>query len=118
MSKQRARRVSEEIKKETSKIIRDNVKDPRVGFVTITSVVLTGDLSDAKIYFSVLGEQNSIEETIKALESARGYIRREIGRRIQLRHVPEIHFLYDHSIANGTHIDTLLAQIKKSDDSE
>ena len=118
MSKQRARRVSEEIKKEAAKIIRDNVKDPRVGFITITSVELSGDLSDAKIYFSVLGEKSSIDETVKALESAKGFIRREIGQRIQLRHVPEIHFLYDHSIEHGTHIDALLEKIKKGDESE
>ncbi len=118
MSKQRARRVSEEIKKEVAKIIRDNVKDPRVGFVTITSVDLSGDLSVAKIYFSVMGEQNTIDETVAALESAKGYIRREIGQRIKLRHVPEIHFLYDHSIEQGTHIDALLEKIKQGEASE
>ncbi|QRN86311.1 30S ribosome-binding factor RbfA [Clostridia bacterium] len=118
MSKQRARRVSEEIKKEVAKIIRDNVKDPRVGFVTITSVDLSGDLSVAKIYFSVMGEQNTIDETVAALESAKGYIRREISQRIKLRHVPEIHFLYDHSIEQGTHIDALLEKIKQGEASE
>lgn len=118
MSKQRARRVSEEIKKEVAKIIRDNVKDPRVGFVTITSVDLSGDLSVAKIYFSVMGEQNTIDETVTALESAKGYIRREIGQRIKLRHVPEINFVYDHSIEQGTHIDALLEKIKQGEERE
>jgi len=118
MSKQRARRVSEELKKEVSIILRDQVKDPRMGFITITSVDVSNDLSDAKIYFSVLGEAHDIEETIKAFESAKGYIRREIGQRIQLRHVPEIRFIYDHSIEQGSHIDSLLEQIKKGESSE
>ena len=118
MSVQRARRVSEEIKKETAKIIRDEVKDPQVGFVTITSVDLSGDLSVAKIYFSVLGEEDAAEESRKALERAKGFIRREIGHRIKLRHVPEIHFLYDRSIEHGSHIDALLEQIKKGERSE
>lgn len=115
MSKQRARKVSEEIKKEVSNILRDDVKDPRVGFITITGVDTTNDLSSAKIYFSVLGEKQEIDDTTKALDSAHGFIRREIGHRIQLRHVPEIQFIYDNSIEHASHIDELLEKIKKDD---
>lgn len=113
MSKQRARRVSEEIKKEVATILRDEVKDPEVGFVTITGVQLSNDLSDAKIFYSVMGDQDAVERSKAALDRALGFIRRALGQRIQLRHVPEIQFRHDRSIEEGAHIDALLEQIKE-----
>lgn len=112
MSKQRARQVSEEIKKEVSQILRDDIKDPRLGFVTVTGVETTGDLSLARIFYSVLGDDKSIQDSKDALASGQGFIRREIGQRIRLRKVPEIEFIYDDTLAKAQHIEELLEKIK------
>ena len=100
------------MKKEVSAIIREDLKDPRLGFVTVTSVVVSNDLSDAKIYVSVYGDQKNIDDTMEALQSALGFIRREIGSRIRLRIVPEIRFIYDESMEHGAHINQLLEKLK------
>lgn len=118
MERQRAKRVSEQIRKEVSAILRDQVKDPRLGFATITGVDVTNDLSDAKIYFSVYGKSEDLESTREALASAHGYIRKEIGQRIQLRHVPEIRFIYDASLEHAAHINELIEKIHKGEAGE
>lgn len=118
MERQRARRVSEQIRKEVSAILRDQVKDPRLGFATITGVEVSNDLSDAKIFFSVYGKEGDRESTREALESARGFIRKEVGERIQLRHVPEIRFLYDSSLEHAAHINSLIEKIHKGETGE
>lgn len=86
----RATRVGEQMKKELSDIIGRKLKDPRIGFVTVTDVRVTGDLQQAKVYISVLGDDEQRENTLKALEKAKGFIRSEIGQRIRLRKTPEI----------------------------
>lgn len=111
MVQYRADRLGEEFKKEISSIIRNQVKDPRVGFVSVVYVDVSGDLRHAKIYFSVLGDDKAIAETIQALKSATGFIRREIARRIQLRYTPELTFIYDDSIAHGAKISKILADV-------
>ncbi|MBD7942653.1 MULTISPECIES: 30S ribosome-binding factor RbfA [Psychrobacillus] len=108
----RANRVAEQMKKELGEIIGRKLKDPRIGFVTVTDVAVTGDLQQATIYITVLnGNRN---DTLKALEKAKGFIRSEIGQRIRLRVTPELLFEYDESAAYGNHIDDLLRQINKS----
>lgn len=111
MSK-RVNRVSEQMKKELGDIILQKVKDPRIGFVTVTDVEVTGDLQNATIYISVLGDDSEKDATLKGLEKAKGFIRTEIGKRIKLRVVPEIEFAFDESIAYGNRIETLLTQVK------
>jgi ribosome-binding factor A len=108
----RANRVGEQMKKELSDIIGRKIKDPRIGFVTVTDVEVTGDLQQAKVFISVLGDEEQRENTLKGLAKAKGFIRSEIGSRIRLRKTPEIIFEWDESIDYGHRIDTLLHQVR------
>jgi len=111
----RAKQVGEQMKKELSDIISRKIKDPRVGFVTVTDVEVTGDLQQAKVYISVLGSEKEKEDTLVGLAKAKGFIRSEIGRRIRLRKTPEIFFEFDESINYGNRTETLLNQIQKGE---
>jgi len=113
MAKIRVGRVSEQIKKELSQIIQSELKDPRVGFITVTGVQTTNDLSQATVYLSVLGNDEQKESTLKALHKATGYLRSELGKRVKLRHTPELIFKFDSSIEYGSRIETLLAEINQ-----
>ncbi|NLP37935.1 MAG: 30S ribosome-binding factor RbfA [Firmicutes bacterium] len=119
MSQQRAQRVSQELKKEISDILRNEVKDPRItGLISVTSVDVTKDLSHAKIFVSVFGSEEEQEATLAALKKATGFVRSLVGSRIRLRHVPELSFQLDHSIAYGAHINQVLREIRQEDDDE
>ena len=107
----RANRVGEQMKKELSDIIGRKIKDPRIGFVTVTDVQVTGDLQQAKVYISVLGDEEQRENTLKGLVKATGFIRSEIGTRIRLRKTPEIIFEFDESVDYGNRINSLLHQL-------
>lgn len=108
MANLRAYRVGEQMKKELSDIISSRIKDPRVGFVTITGVEVTGDLQQATIYLTVLGNDKEKEETIEGLLKAKGFIRSEVGKRIRLRKTPDLMFKFDESIDYGNRIEKLL----------
>ncbi|MCU9612062.1 30S ribosome-binding factor RbfA [Caldibacillus lycopersici] len=114
----RAKQVGEQMKKELSEIISRKIKDPRIGFVTVTDVEVTGDLQQAKVFISVLGDEKQKEDTLIGLAKAKGFIRSEIGRRIRLRKTPEIIFEFDESIDYGNRIETLLNQIQKDGKTE
>ncbi|MCL5982141.1 MAG: 30S ribosome-binding factor RbfA, partial [Firmicutes bacterium] len=106
MSEQRAQRVAEEIKRELSQILRNELKDPRISsFISVTSVDVTRDLRHAKVFISVFGSEEEQQLTLQALTKAVGFIRTEIGRRIRLRHTPAVSIHLDHSIAYGAHIN-------------
>ena len=111
----RANRVAEQMKKELGEIIGQKLKDPRIGFVTVTDVEVAGDLQHATIYISVLGHEKEKEDTLKGLNQAKGFIRTEISQRIKLRITPEIKFEFDSSVAYGTRIESLLKQVKNED---
>ncbi|MDP4162101.1 MAG: 30S ribosome-binding factor RbfA [Bacillota bacterium] len=111
----RANRVGEQMKKELSDIIGRKIKDPRIGFVTVTDVQVTGDLQQAKVYISVLGGEEQRENTLKGLAKAKGFIRTEIGNRIRLRKTPEIVFEFDESIDYGNRINSILHQIQRDE---
>lgn len=113
MAKVRTGRVGEQIKKELSQILQFEFKDPRLGFLTITGVEATNDLSQAKVYLSVLGSDQQKEDTLKALAKGTGYLRSELGKRIRLRVVPKLIFVFDSSIAYGSKIEALLAQLNE-----
>lgn len=115
MAKIRVGRVGEQIKKELSQILQSEFKDPRVGFITVTAVEATNDLSQAKVYLSVLGSDEQKEETLKALAKGKGFLRTELGRRIRLRHIPELIFKFDTSIEYGGRIENLLQKINSED---
>ncbi|NSL51140.1 30S ribosome-binding factor RbfA [Calidifontibacillus erzurumensis] len=109
----RPTRVGEQMKKELSDIISRKIKDPRIGFVTVTDVQVSGDLQIAKVYITVLGDEEAKQNTLTALAKANGFIRSEIGKRIRLRKTPEIFFEFDESIEYGNRIETILEQLQK-----
>lgn len=106
------------MKKELGEIIGRKIKDPRIGFVTVTDVQVTGDLQQAKVFISVLGDADQKENTLKGLAKAKGFIRSEIGQRIRLRKTPEITFEFDESMDYGNRIDSLLFQLQEEDHSK
>lgn len=115
---QRPERVGEAIKEEISDILRNEIKDPRIGFVSVVEVEVSPDLRHAKVYVSVLGDDEARVQSLKGLESATGFIRSEIGRRIRLRHTPEILFRLDKSIEHGVKIARLLNEIRPDGEGE
>ncbi len=120
MSSPRLHRVAGQIKKEISVIIREEIKDPRVNpaITTITDVKVSRDLGHAWVYVSIL--KDNIDErnnSLQALEKAAGFIRTEIGKRIRIRHIPEIHFVFDKSIEYGAHINEVLKKLIPEEDS-
>ena len=108
MAVKRTKKVSGLIKAEIGNIIQTKIKDPLVGFVTITDVVLTDDLRNAKVYFTVLGDKDQKEKSLQGLQRARTYIKNELGGRLKLRYLPILRFFYDESWEYGANIDRLL----------
>lgn len=111
-NKLRIEKLQELIKQEMSKMLLKELKDPRIGFVTVTDVEMTGDLREAKIYVSVMGGEEQVKNSLEGLNSALGFVRREIGQRIRLRFTPEISFALDTSLDYGDHIQKLLLQVE------
>nr|WP_106784278.1 30S ribosome-binding factor RbfA [Lysinibacillus timonensis] len=109
----RSNRIAEQMKKELGEIISRKIKDPRVGFVTVTDVHVTGDLSQATVYISSLGSERERQDTMNALLKASGFIRTEIGQRIRLRRIPEITFEFDTAVEYGNKIEELLRSLHK-----
>src|SRR5690625_2378805 len=114
MNNIRANRVAEQMKKELGDILSRKVKDPRIGFVTVTDVQVTGDLQQAKIFISVFGSENEKQETLIGLANSKGFIRSEIGRRIRLRKTPEISFEVDEAIEYGNKIEKLIRDLNEN----
>jgi len=113
MSSQRPGRVQEALRQEISRIVHGEMKDPRLGFITITKVDLTKDLRYARVYFSVLGEEREKRLALKGLNSAKGYIKGLLSDRIKLRFMPEVVFTIDESMEHTKHIYNILDKIKK-----
>ncbi|MGL4875505.1 MAG: 30S ribosome-binding factor RbfA [Clostridium sp.] len=115
MANYRGGRINEEVKKEVSNLIQNEVKDPRLtAMISVTAVEVTRDLSFAKIYVSIFCiSQEEKEENLKALKGASSFIRREVGKRVKLRAVPQIIFELDESIDYGMKIDALIQKAKK-----
>jgi ribosome-binding factor A len=109
----RSSRVGEQMKKELGEIIGRKIKDPRIGFVTVTDVSVSGDLQIAKVFISVLGDEEQRQNTLKGLAKAKGFIRSEIGKRIRLRKTPEIQFEFDESVDYGNRIETLIHELNR-----
>ena len=112
MSQLRVEKVQELMKQEISQIVQRELKDPRIGFVTVTSVECTGDLREAKIYVSIMGSEQQVKDSWTGLNRGLGFIRREIGKRIRLRFTPELTFELDKSLDYSAHIQELLLKIK------
>ncbi|MEQ8160483.1 MAG: 30S ribosome-binding factor RbfA [Smithellaceae bacterium] len=117
MNFKRADRVAELIMVEMSDIIFKQVKDPRVHAITITSVKVSDDLRNAKIYFVELGKDECSPEIMAGLNNAKTFVRRELGKRLKLRFIPEIMFVHDKSFGYGNRIENLLAEIARQEKS-
>lgn len=115
MASPRQRRVGDQIQKEISNLLLREVKDPRIGFVTLTAVDVSGDLRHARVFYTVMGEQDQKDSTQKALVKATPFIRRELGRRLRLRCTPELQFCFDGSLEYGNRIESLIKELKKHD---
>jgi ribosome-binding factor A len=113
---QRQQKVGELLKSEISEIIRRELRDPRVGFVTVTDAEITPDMSHARVFVSVLGSDEERAATMKALRRASGFIRSEFARRVSMKTVPEIEFRFDKSIEQGARIFELLENIKREEE--
>jgi ribosome-binding factor A len=105
--------LSGAITRELSDLMRTRMKDPRIGFASITGVELSHDLRYAKVFVSVMGSPEEQRETMRGLDSANGFLRRELAQRLTIRHVPEISFRLDESIARGARVLDLLKQVEK-----
>ena len=109
-------RINAEVQRELSNIIRNEVKDPRIHMLTsVVSVIVAPDLKTCKAYISVLGNQDAKEATIRGLNSAEGYIRRQLARNLNLRNTPEIRFILDESIEYGVNMSKLIDDVAKRD---
>jgi ribosome-binding factor A len=104
----RSSRVVEQIKRELAELIRQEVKDPRVGFVTITDVEITADYAHAKVFFSSLKGKDGADEIQEGLRRASSFLRRELGRRVRIHTTPELHFVYDNSMEEGSRLSALI----------
>jgi ribosome-binding factor A len=114
----RIARLRELFKEEISVILQREMKDPRIGFASITDVELSPDLRHAKVFVSILGNAEAKASTMAGLENARGFIRKELGRRIRLRHIPEVLFRLDESIERGARVQRLLRQVAEAEGAE
>lgn len=112
MSGKRAARVGDQILKEIAVLLLEKVRDPRVQCATLTGIRLTNDLKEAKIYYSAIGGEEEVRKAQAGLESAKGFIKRQIGSRLSLRYVPEIAFVHDPSLETGSRMDKLLERLK------
>ena len=112
----RAERVSDQMKQEIADILMRKIKDPRIGFVTVTEVEVADDLRNAKVFVSVYGSEKAA--TLKGLESASPFIRSELGKRMRMKFIPELLFRYDDSVERGAHINELLHEIQEKDEEQ
>jgi ribosome-binding factor A len=108
----RADRVSGLIQETLSDLLKKSIHDPRLQMVTITKVKMSADLKLARIYFAIYGDDKKSEDAAKGFESARGFIKRILARKLGLRYMPDLKFFYDDSLDYGSHIDQLLEKIK------
>lgn len=112
MSARRTERLAGQIREELAGMIMAGLKDPRIGFVTVTRVALTEDLRVARISVGVLGDQGQRDKTMAGLRQASGFLRRELGRRLRVRHTPELAFEYDQGLDATDRVARLLEEIK------
>jgi len=114
----RSERVAGQLRRDLARLIQQEIKDPEVGFISLSDVEVTRDLSHAKVYITVFDPEKA-DTSLKALRRAAAFLRRRLGQELRLRHVPELHFVHDDSVEKGSHIDDLIAKALHSDgDSE
>jgi ribosome-binding factor A len=120
MSNPRVRKIADRIQVIVAEMLERRIKDPRLGFVTVTDVRVTGDTQQATIFYTVLGqegaEQEALDGTAAALESAKGLLRSEVGKQLGMRHVPSLTFVHDALPENARHLDEVLARARALDE--
>jgi ribosome-binding factor A len=115
MSSPRVRKVADRIQVVVAEMLERRIKDPRLGFITVTDVRVTGDTQSASIFYTVMGEDDELVRTAAALESAKGLIRSEVGKQLGMRHVPSLEFIHDALPETARHLDDVLAKARESD---
>jgi ribosome-binding factor A len=110
----RGQRVAEQVRRELAELIRLELKDPRVGMISLTDVEVTPDYAHAKVFFTSMTGEAGVEEILRGLRRASGFLRRELGKRIRIHTLPELHFYYDQSIENGARLSALIDQACQS----
>jgi ribosome-binding factor A len=105
----RTRRVGEQMQRELAGLLQEELKDPRLGMISVSGVEVSRDLAHARVYISVLGGEESVSETLGILNKAAGFLRHQLGQRMRLRVIPQLRFLYDASLADGARMDALIA---------
>jgi len=112
----RVRKIADRIQVIVAEMLERRIKDPRLGFVTVTDVRVTGDTQQATVFYTVLGEDTDLESTGAALESAKGVLRSEVAKQLGMRHAPSLAFVPDALPANARHLDEVLARAKAQDE--
>lgn len=112
---QRLRRIADQIQRELAALVRDELKDPRIGLVTFTGVEVTRDLAHARVFFTALGEADVREETLAGLRRAAGFLRSMLGARLKVHNTPELRFVYDESVESGIRLAHLIDEAVASD---
>jgi ribosome-binding factor A len=111
MKQQRRGRIDHEIQRALAKIIAEEVKDPRLGFVTVTRAEITGDMKHCKVFVSIIGDRHAARQSMEALNSARGFLRGELGNEIELRHTPELVFVEDRTTEKAIELSQTLRKV-------
>jgi ribosome-binding factor A len=114
----RATRVADLLKEEISEMLCKEVKDPHIGFITITDVEVSKDLKNSRVYYTILGDEQQAEESANALSRVSSFIKKQLGKRLRMRYIPEISFRYDNSLAYGEKIDHILESLKEKETQE
>jgi ribosome-binding factor A len=108
----RASRVGDQIRAELASLLTREVHDPGIGFLTITRVAVSPDLQQARVYYTIIGDDKAKRESARALERARPFLRRQIGQRLGLKRVPELTFFFDDSIEKGDRVERILQELR------
>lgn len=111
----RAQRVGEQIRRELAELLRLEVKDPRVGFITLTDVEVSADFAHAKVFFTSMTGEENLDEILTGLRRASGFLRRELGRRVRIHQTPELHWHYDPSVERGAALSALIDKAVEED---
>lgn len=111
----RSQRVAEQIRRELAELIRLEVKDPRVGMISLTDVEISPDFSHAKVFFSSMRGEEGLQDILRGLRNASGFLRRELGKRIRIHTLPELHFQFDKSVLEGSRLSALIDETIRAD---
>jgi ribosome-binding factor A len=114
-NKQRLRRVADQIQRELSELVRTELKDPRVGLITLTGVEVSPDLGHAKVFYTTLGDAQARSQSAEGLSRAAGFLRLLLGRRLKVHNTPELHFLFDESVERGVQLSQLIDRAVSGD---